>query len=128
MPENILDYIEKEQIYPPRINILNIPKDNTKISILKWGIYIAITLIFITFLYFDTPNHRKIDTLLGSSIACFVAFPMLANFFFNFLLNGLLFLFHWLFISRIKNIWIHNLYSSLVYFLHFNLKNSFPHS
>jgi len=115
MPKNILDYIEKEQIYPPRINIFDIPQNNTKFSILKWGIYICITLIFITYLYIDTPNHRKMDILLGLCIAFFVAFPLLAKIFLNFLFNGFLFLFHWLFIVRIKNIQIHIIYSKIYF-------------
>ena len=115
MPENIFDYTEKEKALPPRINPLNIPTDSTKSSILKWGIYIAITLVFIAYLYLEPSNHRKIDTLFGASLAFFIAFPLFAIYFFNFLFNGLLFLFHWLFVARIKNIWIHKMYSKIYF-------------
>ena len=114
MPKDILDYIEKEQEYPPRINILHPKKDSPKISKIKWIIYISIALISITFLNIGTPNYRKPDILVGLSIAYFIVFPLLA-FYFNFLLNGLVFILHWFIIIQIKNIRIHTIYSKIYF-------------
>jgi len=115
MPKDILDYEEEEVELPPRIKVLDPPKDRWTVAFIKWGIYLLLVVLLMARSYIDAPEFRKMNTLIVLSLGFFLAFPAVAYFSLNMLLNGAVFIIHWLIISRIQNKRVHQIYSKIYF-------------
>lgn len=116
MPNNILDHFEEEEpkIIPPRIRIMSPPKDSLRVSSIKWGLVAFFSLLFMLILIKNREPNEPHNIFIGSFLIVSIVFPILALILFP-LLNIVIYFIHALFISNIRNIEVHHIYSKIYF-------------